>query len=84
MKVNVKDLRNVSELTNVIASAIENIIDLCDDEICKARDILDTERGNEYPAEWRIEDAHRTIVVYEKIKADIETREIDISDILQW
>lgn len=84
MKVNAKDLRNVSELTDVIASAIANIVDLCDDEIDKARDIIDTERSKQYPAEWRIEDAHRTIVVYEKIKADIESREIDITDILQW
>lgn len=84
MKVNAKDLRNVSELTDVIASAVENIVDLCDGEISKARDIIDTERSKDYPAEWRIEDAHRYIVIYEKIKADIESREIDISDILEW
>jgi hypothetical protein len=84
MKVNPKELRTVSELTEVIASAFENIVDLCDDEIGKARDIIATERSKDYPAEWRIEDAHRYIVVYEKIKSDIETHEIDISDILQW
>lgn len=84
MKVKAKDLRNVSELTYVITSAVENIVDLCDSEISKAHDIIDTERSKEYPAEWRIEDAQRYIVVYEKIKADIESREIDISDILEW
>lgn len=84
MKVNATELRSVSELTDVVASAVENIIDLCNDEIGKARDIIDTERSKDYPAEWRIEDAHRHIVVYEKIKTDIETHEIDISDILEW
>ena len=84
MKVNVTDLKNLSELTDVIVSAIESIVDLCDDEISKARDIIDTERSKDYPTEWRIEDAHRTIVVFEKIKTDIETHEIDISDILEW
>lgn len=84
MKVNTMEMRSVSVLTDVLATAIENIIDLCDEEIGKARDIIDTERCKNYPAEWRIEDAHRYIVVYEKIKADIESRDIDISDILHW
>ena len=84
MKVNTSELRNVSELTDVIATAVESIIDLCNDEISKAHDVIDTERSKDYPAIWRIEDAHRYIAVYEKIKADIESREIDISDILDW
>ena len=84
MKVNPQDLRSLSELTDVLACAITKIVDLCDEEIDKAHGIIDTERGKEYPAEWRIESARQYVAVYEKIKYDVESREVDISDILFW